>query len=211
MNKVKIIKRAINKVVYPVKLKKMRKRLKNHDFYVISSNCNGAFMLHDLGLRFNTPTVNLMFTASDYLKFVSDLKKYFEAELIETKVRGISFPVGQLLDIRLFFMHYKTFEEAKEKWDERKKRVDLSDNDRIYLIFSDRNGCTYEDLQTFDALPFKHKVVFTHKPYPEIKSAYYIKGFEDRDEVGVLSDVDPGRFIKSRFFEQFDYVGFFNS
>ena len=206
-----IIKRAVNKIVYPLKLKKLRKRLTNKSPCVISSNCNGAFMLHDLGVRFNTPTVNLLFKAGDYLKFVSDPKKYFDADLVETNVSGISYPVGQLLDIRLFFMHYKSFDDAKAKWDERKKRVDLNDTDNIYLIFTDKDGCTYDDLKTFDALPYKHKVVFTHKPYPEIKSAFYIKGFEDKGEVGVLSDVDPKRFIKSRYFEQFDYVSFFNS
>lgn len=41
---------------------KNQKRLKNRDFSLLSSNCNGVFILHDLGLRFNSPTVNLWIT-----------------------------------------------------------------------------------------------------------------------------------------------------
>ena len=47
-------------------------------------------------------------------------------------------------------------------------------------------GAKYEDLQAFDNLPYPNKVVFTHKPYPELKSAFYIKGFENEGEVGDL-------------------------
>ena len=32
---------------------KQKKRLKNKDFSIIASNCNGALILHDLGVRFN--------------------------------------------------------------------------------------------------------------------------------------------------------------
>ena len=46
---------------------KQRQRLKNTNFSVISSNCNGAVMCHDLGIQFNSPTVNLSMNAEDYL------------------------------------------------------------------------------------------------------------------------------------------------
>ena len=63
-------------------------------------------------------------------------------------------------------------------------------------------------LQAFDSLPYPNKVVFTHKPYPELKSAFYIKGFENEGR--------SGRFIYfsgwngEKYYDQFDYVSWFN-
>lgn len=48
---------------------------------------------------------------------------------------------------------------------------------------TDRDGCTKEDLIEFDKLSYKNKIVFTHVPYDDIKSAVYIKGFEKDNEV----------------------------
>ena len=61
------------------------------------------------------------------------------------------------------------------KWESRLKRVNYND---LRIVMTENDGCTYEDLIAFDKLPYKHKVVFTHKPYPEIKSSFYIPGFE---------------------------------
>ena len=187
-------------------LARRKRKLKNKSPTVISSNCNGGFILHDLGLRFNTPTINLYFEPVDYLKFISGLDGYLSAELTETMSEK-PFPVGMLDDVKVYFMHYKTFEEAKIKWNERQTRVDKNN---IFFTFTDRDGCTEDDLRAFDALPYEHKVVFTHIPRPDIKSAYYIKGFENEKEVGILSDFKPG-FFRRRYLDDFDYVSFLNS
>ena len=50
--------------------KKMRRLLHNKDATIFSCNCTGGVMLHDLGLKFNTPTVNFFFHADDYLKLI---------------------------------------------------------------------------------------------------------------------------------------------
>lgn len=186
-------------------LNNKRRRLKNTSPTVFSSNCNGAMILHDMGCRFNSPTVNLYMSARDFLKFVKTPEKYLNAEPVEI-ASDEPFPVGKIGDITLYFMHYKTFEDAREKWCERSKRVDMSN---VFLMMSDKNGCTEANIAEFDALPHKHKVIFTHIPYPQYKSAYYIKGFEDDGEVGILSDDKPG-FFKRRWLDEFDYVSWFN-
>ena len=48
-------------------------------------------------------------------------------------------------------MHYGTFEEAKLKWYERSKRVDYSN---LYIVMTDRDGCTYEDMLEFDKIKY---------------------------------------------------------
>lgn len=180
-------------------------RLRNTNPTIISSNCNGAVMLYDLNLKFLTPTVNLFLFPKDFLRFVSDLDKYLsnDAELVQVESRK-PYPVGKLIDVEIHFMHYPTFEEAINKWNERRKRIQ---SNNIYLMMTDRDGCTYEDMVNFDKLPY-NKVIFTNKHYPEIKSSFYIKGFEDESSVGVLSN--PKNLWGKRFLDDFDYVSFLN-
>lgn len=185
-------------------IERKRRRLKNMSPTIISSNCNGGIILHDLGLKFNTPTINLYFEPEDFLKFVSRLDYYTQQELVRTE-SGYDYPAGKLDDITIYFMHYPTFTEAKAKWEERMMRIN---KDNLFVMMTDKNGCTYEQMKTFDNLPY-NKVIFTHKSYPDIKSSVFIKGFEMNGEVGVLSDWKPG-FWKRRYIDDFDYISFLN-
>ena len=159
---------------------KRRKRLKNKDFTIIASNCNGSFMYYDMGLRYLTPTVNLAIGMDDFVKMAANLKQYMEQDIVEVKGES-GCPAGLLGDIRINFVHYDTFEEGKRKWEERKKRINW---DNLFIVGTEKDGCSYETLQRFDRLPYKNKVVFTRVEYPEFSSAYYIRGFEgDRKSV----------------------------
>ena len=161
-------------------LKKQRQRLSNQDFSIIASNCNGALILHDLGLRFNSPFVNLWMKPKDFIKMLKDIQYYMSRELVFTKEDGIDYPVGLLDDIRIYFQHYKTEQDAKSKWEDRAKRINYSN---LFILFSDRDGCTESDLKEFDQLPYQNKVVFVNKEHPDLKSAFYIKGFEDKESL----------------------------
>ena len=123
-----------------------------------------------------------------------------------------NFPVMKISDITLYCVHYKTFEEAKEKWNQRKKRINY---DNIYFIMSERDGCTEEDLKKFDMINNKHKVVFVHKNMDNIKSSYYIKGTENTGEdkdihkiIGLTAY--KGKWTGKRYIDDFDYVSFLN-
>ena len=96
--------------------------------------------------------------------------------------------------------------EALEKWISRKSRMNY---DNLFVLFTDRDGCTYEDLIAFDNLPIKNKIVFTNKEYPDIKSSFYIKGFENQSEVGQCFEYMPHK-LGYKYYDQFDYVGWFN-
>lgn len=184
-----------------------RKRLKNLNPTIISSNCNGGIIYHDLKLPFNSPTINLSMDTDDFIKLVSNLKYYLEKEIVEIEDKNYDFPCGMLEDIKIRFNHYNTFEEAVDKWNERKKRINW---DNIYVMGIDGDNATYESLKKFDELPYENKVIFTHKSYPEIKSSYYIKGFEEDEGVGVLIYF-KNKFWIRRYLDDFDYVSFFNN
>lgn len=81
----------------------------------------------------------------------------------------------------------------------------------IFVLFTDRDGCTEEDLINFDNLPYRHKAVFVHKPHPNIKSAVYIRGFENENSVGMCMDYKNGGNSYKKYYDDFDYVGWFNS
>ena len=201
------IRNKLNDIVRPWINKRNRKRLKNHDFSLIASNCNGGFILHDLGMRFNSPFINLWMKPKDYIRMLSDLEDYMSQELVFVKEDGIDYPVGMLRDVKVFFQHYHNEAEAKQKWETRKKRINYNN---LFILFTDQEGCRQDDLEQFDSLSLKNKVVFTNKSYPEFKSAFYIKGFEKRETVGNCFEFEPNH-IGKKYFDQFDYIGWINS
>ncbi len=193
-------------------INKLRKSLKNKDFSVISSNCNGGVICSDLGVPFNSPFVNMFIKADDFVKLCSDLRTYMDSDLVFVKENDpiygeVSYPTAYLRDVKIYFMHYADEAEARLSWYRRKKRINW---DNLFLMFTDRSGCTQKNLEDFDRLPYKNKVVFTHIPHPEIKSAFYIKGYEEEDKVGVLSAFENEKLPVKRVYEQFDLVGWLN-
>jgi uncharacterized protein (DUF1919 family) len=188
-----------------------RKRLKNNDFSIISNDCLGGVICKDLRCRFNSPTVNFYFSAEDYIKFISNLKEYVENGSL-TAVTGDSDYVKVAIsvggeEIVAHCLHYKTAEEFIEKWNLRKARINY---DNCFFMLSDRNGFTEEHLKAFESLPYKNKVCFVHKEYPNYPSAYHIKGVDDNGMVKVMTDYKHSFGIKRRY-DDFDFVSWLNS
>lgn len=154
---------------------KRKRKLKNNDFSIISSNCIGMFMYKDMRLKYLSPTINLCIPMNDFVTMVENLKWYMEQEVTQAETKE-DYPVGYLGDVEIRFMHYGTFEEAAWKWEERKKRINW---DNLFIAGVEKDGCTYETIRRFQQLPYKNKVIFTHVRYPEFPAAYYIKGFEN--------------------------------
>lgn len=183
-----------------------RMRLKNRDATIISSNCNGEYMYYDMKLRFMSPTINLSFDMNDYVKLLENLRWYMEQPITPYQDDRFDYPCGMLGDIEIRFNHYETFEEAVAKWEERKQRINWNN---LYIIAIDGDNCTEDSLHRFDKLPHKHKVIFTHLPRPDIRSAFYLKGFEDRPGVGVALYFKK-QFLIRRYLDDFDYISFLN-
>lgn len=181
-----------------------RKKLHNRSFTLITNNCTGGFILNDLQQRFNSPFINLYLTPSDFIRYLKNIT-FYQQQTLAFISSDKTYPVGKLCDIYLHFMHYHTEQEAKEKWQQRSMRMNL---DNLFIIMVERDGCTYDDLQAFDQLPFPHKVVFTHKTYPDIRSAFKISGFEHQHMVGDVFDYCG--VSGKRYYDQFDYIRWFN-
>ena len=79
----------------------------------------------------------------------------------------------------------------------------------MFVMFTDRDGCTYEDLLRFEQLSYSNKVVFTHIKYSELHSAFYIPGFESETSVGHLMNY-KNKYTYNKYYDAFDYVSWFN-
>lgn len=83
-----------------VMIKKVQGKVYLSDISLISMNCIGGTFYHDMNCKFLTPTVNLFFTASDFIKFVNDLDYYLSfTPVVEM---GEKYPIGTLDDIKIF-------------------------------------------------------------------------------------------------------------
>jgi len=178
-----------------------KKKLQNTNVSLLAGDCIGGTSLHELGLRFNSPTVNLWFYPQDFIKYVKNIKHYSEQKLEFVKEENIDYPVAKLDDIKVYFTHYESEEHARSKWEERNARINF---DNIFVIMTDANGCTEEMMREFDAIPYPH-VLFTHKPCSVIKSAFYCK----HDALGLFFSY-AGRLTIRKYFDAFDFAAWYN-
>ena len=200
------IRSAINKIQRIFINRRLKSRLQNHGMTVISANCVGAFILHDLNEPFNSPFVNLYLSPNDFVRYLQNIEFYQRQSLTFIQSEK-PYPVAKLADLKVHFMHYRNSQDAQQKWLARSARMNL---DNLFIMMTDKDdaqGMAYEDLVAFDQLPFKNKVVFTRKPYPEFKSAFYIKGFEKQNQVGDLFTFSGWNGVK--YYVQLDYGAWF--
>ena len=204
-----------NKVYIPLTCRARGKKLNNTDFTIISNNCWGGTVYEAYNLPKESPTVGMFFMAEDYITFLSDLKGYINGTLefikpeesrwkdapqVSGDKRFGSYPVGLLSNgkgyIEIFFLHYHSKKEAKDKWERRCKRINW---DRLLVKFNDQNGCTIKNVHDFMDLPFKHKLFFTCKEWPGISGEGYtiIRQFPKHDSV--MASYEP--FGKNRYID----------
>lgn len=191
-----------------------RFRLKNFTPTIISSNCMGGIISHWLGIRFNSPFINLWMTNDDFITAMEHFDEFIATPLVECQNTSVDYPVGTgYMDTKIYFMHYDNWEEAFNKWEQRKKRID---KDNIAVFLSNFRGIDAEskyDIDTiitrFNKLNFKNKIIFVDKPYPQYQNCVYLKDYHPEMGINVF-DINKKDFYR-RYIDQFDYVKFLNN
>ena len=103
--------------------------------------------------------------------------------------------------MKIYFKHYKNFEEAKYKWIERVQRIDWNN---MFIMFTNWDGDIQLALR-FDALPFKNKVIFVDEEITELKNAFVIDKWKRHIQLHHSCN-----FCGIRWIDKFDYVSFLN-
>ena len=185
---------------------KMRKELKNRDFTILSCNCAAGIIYHRYNHPFLSPTINLWIEQNDFLKFVSDLDHYLAQDLkfIQTDA---GYPVAECGDIIIWFNHYTSEEDARQKWESRKKRVN---RDNLFILMSERDGIGREDILKLGEVPCRNRVIFTSHKYEDIPYACFLPPYKGEDEVGYYLQKNPIT-DKTVMEQYFDFTRWLNS
>jgi len=153
---------------------------------VISNNCMGGCLLHDLKIPYQSPTVSLQILPEEYPKFCENIKYYMQQEVKECKAEDLSekhkqylmnmfdkipeMPYGLCGDILICFQHYPTFEAGKVMWDKRAKRFDPN---HVAFIFYSRDQKYNKYVQEFIDCNFDKAVVFTENYNMDLPVEHY--------------------------------------
>lgn len=167
---------------------------------IISNNCTGGAIAHSLGMEFKSPTINLQILPEEYSKFCANFREYMNADLIEYKdisekhqcylqkmFGGIpDMPFGLLNDIIVCFQHYLTFEEAKQKWNERKAKLDY---DHMGFIFHARGPEYANEAKTFKELDLPNRLILTQNFSIDGSIAFEGEGFSVVNDKLLISQI----------------------
>ncbi|MEG0789477.1 MAG: DUF1919 domain-containing protein, partial [Alistipes sp.] len=145
----------------------------------------------------------------DFITYLTHLSYYAQCEPEECRMPANSCPVGilrgrgEIPDIQLHFLHYKTFAEAKAKWIERTARIHF---DNIYVLM-EVPQLSDELLERFARLPYANKMIFAYEEHVKYPFVHTVRSL-DKYVAGRIMDQNglSGR----RYLDEFDYVSFLN-
>lgn len=185
-----------------------RKKLKGTDFTIISNNCWGGHAYRWYDLPYQSPTIGLYFWADDYIRFVSDLKRYTiscldfipaeQSRHFESlkKLNQLNVPIGLIDDVEIVFLHYKSESEAREKWNRRCERINW---DHILVKNSYMNECTDKIMKDYLSLDYKCKLFFVGRDIKARDTVVY-KGTNNS------INVDEDTIYFNRFFDLTSWI-----
>lgn len=178
-----------------IKSKINRLLINKDDFTIISNNCWGTFIYKKYGISYQSPFVNLVIFAPDYIEllenfsiqilnkltFINHEDSKHKEELISLGIYQHGYPIGVLDNkYELHFIHYPSENDARDKWHRRVKRINVN---KLIFKFSDGDKFEHDMAKRFDDLKFKNKVCFVASKHPDLKSVITLEKFHGRKRV----------------------------
>lgn len=191
----------------------MRRRLKNDAYSLLSRNCIGGLLNHDLGQLHRSPTCDVYFVhLSQFVEFANNIEKYREMPIVSDGWNYVSdgesrYPKGLLGGaIELYFPHDKSIEEANAKWQRRFARFNL--NRSCVLVYAGQNPSA-ESKELFQSIKIAHKCLYVSQGSTLEENEFPLnRGDFDKSEFDILS-LDSTRGIFN--FEELDCAEWLNS
>lgn len=171
--------------------------LKNRNFSIISNNCTAGYIYQYFGLEYQTPTIGIFFTANDYVKIVANPQKYFQKgnlrfiapensvhkNLYKSSMSFGKYPVAELDDIEVFFMHYKTEKDAEQTWYRRCERINYNN---VLFLFTENESFSLGTLDESLCVSQKNKVCMTYNDY-RVKNPIVIRNTQVKANDGNIA------------------------
>ena len=195
-----------NNFIVKHRQKLLRANLQNKEpISILSSNCLGGLIYHELGMQFQSPTVNIRFSSKDFVKFVLNIDHYLSSEFVKKETEE-TYPVALLDDITVHFVHYHQFEDAVATWKKRCKRINWNN---LFIILNDCDGIDEDDITALDNSNYSNILLFSAKERPGHRCAFYLPRFRNEQCVGNLMKKD---FLTGELnaMKDFDFVAWFN-
>lgn len=187
------------------------KRLMNPNFCIISRDCWGSRVYQELNLEYNTPFVGLFLFSPCYIRLLSNFHWFMDQDIVfvdESKYPTANelrktnyYPIGVLGgEVEVHFLHYKSVDDADEKWKKRSARVNYQN---LFIAYNDKESFTEELLNKFENLPFQHKVFFTANKNFNTPSAVWISECAEKPYV---DDLYKNSYLVHRHFDVIDWL-----
>ena len=188
-----------------------RMRLKNDKFTIITNTCIAGVMYHKLGKQFLSPTINLWMHDVEFYKFVTNLD-YYLAQPLRFIDRVYQSPTALCGDVTIYFIHYKTEQEAEEKWYSRRTRIN---KENLFIISSDRplnnQSISHEDMLSLKDIPCRGKVVFSTQKYDDIDYIVPLPRALNGNYVNEYMEDKNEKLNRWRWESAFDWVHWLNT
>ena len=109
-------------------------------------------------------------------------------------------------DVIIYFTHYKTQEEVRDKWIDRSMRID---DNNLFIFADERDGVAEHQIWELGKVSAIGILVFTAHRYQDIPYTQFLPAYEKEGEVGNI--LRRSLFDDSREYEKyFDFVEWFN-
>lgn len=182
----------------------------NKNIIVLSSDCVGGRLMNDYRLPVNTPTVNIWYSDDGFLKICEKPEEYFKLPIVMGEKDDEGHYTGTVGDVICHFGHEDDAISAEKKWKRGCKqffRAQKGDYE-ICVIMNDRNHFNESFIDRFETLPYKNKIMFTHRPYKEAPHTFYMIGEDSLPCVKTMTLFENYLSTKRRY-DRFDFYQWF--
>lgn len=167
---------------------------------LLCNNCTGGVILHELGLRFDTPTINTWIPDEDFLRFAENIA-FYKKQQVKILPNQKDYVLACLGDVHVHFMHETDPEKAICDWN---RRVSRLDEENLYCLFVADQNTADEIVQAVSQLPLPHVCVLTEKEYPSsFENVHRLPNKRAGIPGGALNYV--GRFSLYKRYDVFDF------
>lgn len=180
----------------------VKHRLKQSSVTLISDDCWAGRLYEDFGLRCLSPFIGMGFTPSEYLNFITHLRKPGALNVLSVSSEERGYPIITTPHARLFGAHDKSDRDFQRRYE---RRCSLIDWEHIYIkIDLGRKKYREEDIHRWNELKLPNSVAF-HPNLPRYHEAGIHNG------VSVSDWIEDGYHMFPRSCQVFDVINWLNT